>query len=125
LFSKRQNGFEIAKCCPQTHGLGPEWRFLCPNAKILSANPNLLTRTAVWNQKSQIGDKNPRLGRRTADCAHKIANGDKKFPIPIKSWDWEQFPSAARSISQIGLKKPKAVEHHGRSRKSLAAGRKK
>ena len=106
----------------------PQTADLVDKVMIVSANPDLLVSVAATqgcNHKKQIGDKNPRLGRTTTDWADKNKMRDTKHPVPIKSGDWEQFPSAAHPISNWGLEKAKPAEKHGHRRKIVAAGPKK
>ena len=99
---------------------------------MLSPNAKLGPQTGNWAPNLEFGDTKMKLGTRILGwkqqrpiAARKSEMRNKKLPVPIKSWDWEQFPSIARPISQLRIRKANAVEKHANGRKSLAAGPKK
>jgi len=98
---------------------------LSPNAKLGPQNGNWAPNLEFGDTKMKLGTRIPRLETTTADCRHKIGNEEQETPGSIKSWDWEQFPSIARPISQLRIRKANAVEKHANGRKIVAAEPKK
>src|SRR2546427_3127321 len=96
---------------------------------MLSPNAKLSPQTGNWAPNLEFGDTKMKLGTRILGWKQqrpiartKSEMRNKKLPVPIKSWDWEQFPSIARPISQLRIRKANAVEKHANGRKIVAAG---
>src|SRR5438876_599119 len=98
---------------------------LSPNAKLSPQNGNWAPNFEFGDTKMKMVSPILRLLSKNANFSHKIGNEEPNFQLATKKWKWEQFPSIARPISQLRIRKANAVEKHANGRKSLAAGPKK